>query len=161
MQYHTSIVPPQQGLGVKIDKLQRRMVSLAMNNTRLRTEEWVEFVRRSAGQSSRYIEKHSEWWSRLWLTRAISWDDHLARDWSQQKKFWVDNAPSTFLTTSFSGAAALYSWRAQAYMDSVRTFHLRTSLGDRVDGRTGARAKRGKVHARWHEGIAYARRMTL
>ena len=60
VQRGVAIFPPQHGYALRLDCLQRRMVSAAIGNTRLATEDCVTFVRRSGRTSAAYIESHSQ-----------------------------------------------------------------------------------------------------
>ena len=154
-----AVIPPSNASGVKLDRMQRRLVSAAMNNTRLTVESWVTFVRRSAKEASHWVEHNSEWWSRQWLRRAIAWCDHLERDSKQQLLHYESNANPELLSTRFSWAAALYRHHGPQWLADRRIFDQRSAWQETMYSRTGTRVIRGKVHTRFHDGIAYARSM--
>ena len=111
--HYLSIIPPQAAYAIKLDRLRKRMVSAAMFNTRLVVESWVCFMRRSSREASRWIEDNSQWWSRKWLQRSLSWAAHLERDYARQKSHFVDGVHPDLLSTQFSWAATLYSFHGQ------------------------------------------------
>ena len=81
-------------------------------------------------------------WSAFWFDRAIKWDEHLARE-----------------RNIFSWSARLRDYRGMQWLMERRAA-LAPSASSVLSiraGRTGTRAMRGKVHARWHDGIEYAR----
>ena len=146
--HYTAIIPPQHGYGIKLDKLERRMVSAAMANTRLTIEPWVTFVRRSARQSSLWIEQNSNSWSRTWFQRSVKWADHLERDATQQRLHYSDNVLPVRLNTRWSWAAAMYSHRDSTWFLDRRVF-LEGQLGRRAcaAGREHERLEGGSTHA--------------
>jgi len=157
--HYAAIIPPQHAYGVKIDRVQRRMVSAAMANTRLAIESWVTFVRRSARQSALWIEQNSFWWSRRWFERSVKWADHLERDANQQRVHYIDGVSLCLLSTRCSWAAAMYSHQNSAWLAEKRVFFRRTAWSESLISRTGTRAVRGRVHTRFQEGVEHARRM--
>ena len=143
---------------MSLDVLQRKMVSMAMDNTRLPVETWVDFVRRSSRTASSWIESHSTWWSRDWFLRSMAWNDHLRRDLERQLSFVLSNIHSS---TCFSWASILFSWHAHEWLSAQRVFFSRSRSTGSLSSRPGTRSIHGIVHKRWHEGIEYAQRITL
>ena len=158
VQYCTGVWPPQHKYCEKLNVLQRKMVSMAMDNTRLSIESWVDYVRRSARTASSWIERHSLWWSREWLLRSVTWNDHLRRDLERQL---ACNCSDVRSSTSYSWASILFSWHASEWLSAQRVYFNRSRSGGSLSSRTGTRSLHGFVHIRWHEGVEYAQRMTL
>ena len=106
--YSVAVFPLQWSDACRLDQLQRKMVSGAMVNTRSRTEDWATFCRRSAKQCSEYIERHSVWWSRKWLQRAISGDARLIRDFGVRCQLCIGGGPLVDVQTKRSRAPILH-----------------------------------------------------
>ena len=156
-EFFVSAMPPQHHYGCDLDRIQRKMVAAAMGNSRLRTESWEEFCRRSAKQASSWVEQHSRWWSRQWLQKAIDWNSHVERDWQIQKCFWQSECSAESLKTKWSWCPLLLHWHGDEWLRNRRIFQNRSGRSHCTHTRT--RRVRGKVHTRWHDGIQYASRM--
>ena len=100
--FYVSIMPPQHSYCCDLIKIQKKMVAGAMGNFKLVVEDWETFRRRSAKESVKWIEEHGEWWSRKWMAQAISWNNHLCRDYDRQLQHWSDGFPSDSMGTCWS-----------------------------------------------------------
>ena len=160
VRHYLAVIPPQHSYCEKLNRMQRRMVSAAIGNTRWRTEDWPGFVRRSAREASTWIENNTKWWSREWMHRSILWADHLVRDHAQQLLHFEHGVQADLLSTRWSWAAALYSYHANEWLSNRRVYRTRSRWLGTLYSMTGTRAIRGRVHIRYHDGVAHARRMS-
>ena len=146
--YAAQIWPPQYGLAMKVDKLQRRMVGMALGIFRYPSESFVDFFKRRSRMASRVIERNDAWWTRAWFTRALQWDDHCRRSLTVQKRHFVDLVPIDNLPTRLPWPPLLLDWNGADYLDERRTFQFRNRSYSSVISRTRTRTARGFVHVR-------------
>ena len=73
--------------------------------------------------------------------------------------FFEQDVSPEFCKTRWSWAAALFSFQSSDWLQDQRVIYYRSRGQEGVYSRTGTRAVRGVVHARFHEGVDYARRM--
>ena len=142
--------PPQKSFCDEMDALQRRMYGLAAALFPSDEESRKEFNGRVA-RTVRPMIGQGGWWSRLWMQRAVSWKDHLDRDFHRQCCY-----PDALLQSNFSWAAALQHEFDASSIEENRQYFVQ---GTRICTRTGTRNFRGKVHARWNEGTQHAYNM--
>ena len=139
--YKCSRWPPQRQIALELDKLQQKMTATVMRVPRVAGEDIDVYVRRRGRIARNHCVQQGRW-SDFWFGRAIQWDDHLARE-----------------RNSYSWSARLRDYRGMQWlMDRRASLAPRDSNSVSIKaGRTATRAVRGKVHARWHDGIEYAR----
>ena len=147
----------------QLNKLQRKMASKVLNLFRYPGLEWRAFRSWESRVASRHVEEVAGgWWAQEWMSRSLAWNNHLKRDWQQQRRFLelprsTLCCPSSFVT-NLSWAAALVHYHDEDWFDARRIFWVRHD-GLRVASRTGTRSAPGHVHMRWHDRINYCKRM--
>ena len=133
--------PPQRQIASELDRVQQKMTATILRAPRAAGEDVDAYVRRR-GRLARNQCLQQGQWSDFWFSRASKWDEHLARE-----------------RNGYSWSARLRDYRGMHWL-----MERRAALAPRVSavvsiraGRTGTRAAPGKVHARWHDGIEYAK----
>ena len=134
--------PPQQQIAKELDRVQIRMYVLMLNE-RLRPDESVSGWVKRRMTSARGVVKSIGFWSHKWFERAKKWDEHIER----HDELIV---------------SPLRVWKGEQWLQDQRVKLL--PLFSRVTGRlsmsagvTGTRIAKGRVQARWHDGISYAK----
>ena len=158
--YAAQIWPPQYGLAMKVDKLQRRMVAMALGIFRYPLETLVDFFKRRSRMASRVIEQNNAWWTRAWFTRALQWEDHCRRSLAIEKRHFVDLVPIAQLPSRFPWPPLLLDWNGSDFLGERRTINFRNRSHNSLISRTRTRSARGFVPVRWHTGIQHAHRFT-
>ena len=135
---------PQKQVAAEIDRLQTKMTATLLKIPFIEGELPEDYVRRRGRLAAQLSRSHGLWSDR-WFERAIRWDEHLARPrnaryWASKLRCYRDR--DWFILRRSSFAPSLPSRQSPA-----------CSTAGRTDTRTG----RFKVHARWHDGIQYAR----
>ena len=143
LDYRCSRWPPQPTVALELDTLQRRMLAIALRPPRLPGEEVHDYCQRRGALVGRWARAQGLW-SRRWFSRSIAWDDHLSRprnnsSWAARLRLHMDR--DWFI-----------SRRAWARPGSGCT-----RASSALAGATRTRSAPGKVFARWHDGIAFAR----
>ena len=163
---------PSGALLKRLARVQRHMVSRALGNFRLPWESFKTFYQRCSRETRSHIGTSISDWACAWASSVVSWDAHLARDWSEQCRFLsmyplsrphyalgVDawhfcNMTHTF-ATQFSWAASLSRVQDENFFDKIRTT-FNNAVG-RVSTRTGTRSVKGFVSLRWHDCVKACR----
>lgn len=142
-----------------LNSLQRKMVSRVLNVFKYPCEEWRAFRSRVSRAATRAIENDcgGVWWGRLWMTRTISWDEHLGRDWAEQAQFW-ESGDFWHRKSMFSWAASLSRFHAADWLSERRVFSFSWAIS-RLQSSTGTRRVRGHVQLRWHDRVGFCKRM--
>ena len=135
---------PQKQVASEIDSLQAKMTATLLKLPFGDGESPEDYVRRRGRLAARLSQKHGLW-SLRWFKRATKWDEHLARPrnaryWAAKLKCYHDRDWFIFRRISFAPSVA-----------------LRESPACSTAGRSDTRTGRFKVHARWHDGVQYAR----
>ena len=126
---------------------------------RLAVEDWKTYWQRVSKTTRDLIGKSVRDWTADWLKRTISWDDHLARDAMEQRKFWLSSDGQRHeqtqldvcveeFKTSFSWAARLSRFQCASFFNARRVFE---TLYGRTHTRTRTRVTSGFIHPRWHD----------
>ena len=170
--YRLRIHGPTTASVTQLEKLQRHLVSRALGNFKLSTEDFKTFFVRASRQAKSHIGSRVSDWALDWVKGTLLWDAHLRRDGSQQKQWLSSNSVSCGSSTvapklshdtihhatSFSWAAALVDFmNAQFFSDRRRT-EPRNLFGA-VHTRTSTRAVRGHIHTRWHDSVSYSEQL--
>ena len=132
LSYRCSRWPPQQQVAKELDRMQSKMVACIMRIKRAEGAALTDYCRRRNRQAAAVCRKTGVW-SCHWFSRAIKWDEHLARGHSENS--WP------VLLRQFHGAIWLEIHR------SLTNLHG-----------TGTRVSRGRPQKRWSEGIQFAQR---
>ena len=159
--YAAQVWPPQHGLAMKIDSLQRHFVGSALGVVRLPCEEFGTFCKRRSRAASRIIEAQNAWWTKRWYQRAITWDDHCRPDLQRQEGALNLQVEEALIVTRFAWPGQLLDWKGEDFLQSKRTFFSRNSCFVSLCWATQTRVVRGKVQRRWHEGVARAKNQLL
>ena len=133
--------PPQTQVGEELDRVQRTMVATIIDIARVPGESAQDFVRRRGRAAAAKCRQHGLW-SDQWFTRAVRWDEHLARD--RNASTW---------------AARIRHFRDRNWFLQRRLSFLRAGAQTNqsvLAGRTATRSGQGKVNVRWHDGIFFA-----
>lgn len=158
----------------RLRRLQRVMVSRALGNYQLSTEDYKTFCARCSADAKRIIGVAVPDWGSLWISSTLSWDAHLARDFADQQLFlskhpqddvrlvlrrdvWDLASTQHIFSTSFSWAPLLSRHRTASWFDNIRTIFR---VGHRTSSRTSTRACRGFVHPRWHDAVEWCKSMS-
>ena len=149
--FHSAAWPPQRQVASEVDRLQRKMVATALGLYREPAEDIAAFKRRVGRECSRAIATK---WSELWYSSAISWHDHLLRDWDKQRKHFDDGVPAELLSTNFAWSPALITTWGTEWVDAHRVY---SNSGFKRVSRLFRRSCSGHVNMRWAEGINMAR----
>ena len=141
LDYRCSRWPPQRAVAHELDGVHRKMVASLMRVPRYPCEDVGDFVRRR-GRVAAHHCRSSGRWSKRWFKRASDWNQHLERprnrcSWSAKLLHYMDR-----------------EWFIQRRISLLPTD---TGSQSSLAGRTNARARRGPVHARWHDGIELAK----
>ena len=155
------IWPPQRGLAMKVNKLQRRMVALALGVFRDPVETFEHFAKRRSREAARFIEQCNGWWTKAWFNRALRWEEHCRRSLFIQHRHFVDSQPVLDLPTQLPWPPLLLDWKGLEFLDERRTYGFRRRDSLSIVSRTRTRRSRGFVYVRWHEGIRDARRLDV
>lgn len=135
LDFHCTRWPCSTQVSIDIDTLQRKMIRIALGDRKQPHESPEAFVR-IAGRAAGVVAARHGLWSARHSRRVLDWEEHLLRD--RNFKSW---------------ASRLYIWRDRAFL-----MHKRAAEGGpSIAGRTGTRAKAGRVPVRWHDGVANAR----
>ena len=163
--------PANEAMVKKLGRLQRHMVARALGLHKLSTDTFKEFFARCSREANSHIGKSLSDWTKAWVRATLSWDKHVERDWSEQKRFFED-FPQTYATisfagsgfclrhidniytTSFSWASALSRFKGAEYFDSLRVV---TTTPRSHSSRTGTRSVQGFVHMRYHDSVAWCK----
>ena len=142
-----------------LNSLQRKMVSRILNVFKYPSEEWRAFRSRVSRAATRAVESNcgGVWWGKLWMTRTISWDEHLRRDWAEQAQFW-ESGEFWHRKSMLSWAASLSRFHAADWLSERRVFSF-SWASSKLQSSTGTRKARGHVHLRWHDRVDYCKRM--
>ena len=140
LSYRCSRWPPQKQIADELDRVQQKMISIALRQPRLPHEEVQDYVRRRGRAARRICQKHGPW-SNHWFARAAALYKHLSR--SRNGTVW---------------SAQLRDYHGKKWLEEQRASFIvsETSSTSILAGRTGTRAFVGKVHTRWHDGVEYA-----
>ena len=117
--------PPPEILVKAADRLQRRMVAIGCRNHRYPNEAINVYLRRRAREATTLVAAHGGWWSRMWLKRCLTWDQHLRRDLSAQLAHLNGLVPVAQTPSRWSWAPLLLDFRSQAFLESHRTYEYR------------------------------------
>ena len=107
------------------------------------------------------IEAQDAWWTKRWLHRAITWDDHCRRDLQRQIVTLETQVEEALITTRFAWPAQLLDWKGEEFLQSKRVYFFRNSSFNSICSATRTRVNRGKVQRRWHEGVTWAKNQVL
>ena len=163
--------PANDAMVKKLGRLQRHMVARTLGLHKLSTDTFKEFFARCSREAVSHIGTSLSDWTKTWVRSTLSWDAHLERDWSEQKRFCEDfpQISSTIsfpgsgfclrhidniYTTSFSWAAALSRFRGPEFFDSIRVV---TKTSRSHSSRTGTRSVQGFVHLRYHDAVSWCK----
>lgn len=140
LSFRCSRWPPQKQVATELDRMQRKMAATLMKVPRYPGEPLDDFVRRRGRLAAKFCREHGSW-TEFWFSRAVHWDEHLSRP-----------------RNKFCWAAKLRQYRDREWF-MQRRIEMAPVDGHQsmLAGRTGTRAFRGRVHMRWHDGIAYAK----
>ena len=167
--------PANDAMVKKLGRLQRHMVARTLGLHKLSTETFKVFFARCSREAVSHIGTSLSDWTKAWVRATLSWDKHVERDWSEQKRFFEDfpqtrstiSFPGSGLclrhidniyTTSFSWAAALSRFKGTEYFDSLRVV---TTTPRSHSSRTGTRSVQGFVHMRYHASVAWCKQYAL
>ena len=141
LDYRCSRWPPQKTIANEVDCLQRKMVATLQRAPKYPGEELPDYVRRR-GRLAASSCRAAGSWSKRWFSRVVDWNAHPERQRNR------------------------YTWSSRLlhYMDREWFINRRASLlpvdgctGSVLAGRTDTRTNPGCVHARWHDGIEFAK----
>ena len=82
--YRLRIHGPTTAFVVQLEKLQRHIVSRAVGNFKLSTEDFKTFYARASRQAKSLIGTRVSDWALDWVKGTLLWDAHIRRDGSQQ-----------------------------------------------------------------------------
>ena len=74
----------------------------------------------------------------------------------RQMRHFVDGVSIDMTASCFSWAPMLANWRHNVFLETQRRFFLQITPQVRVASRTSLRARRGKVHTMWYDGVDFA-----
>ena len=166
--YRLRIYGPTSAILTQLQKLQRHLVSRALGNYKLATEDFKTFFARVSREAKSLIGARVSDWALDWAKGTLLWNAHICRDGSEQLEWLVSNrdncgsvnaAPkicsdTVYHATSFSWAGALVDYMNKQYFSDRRRAEPRNLFGA-VHTRTNTRAVRGHVHTRWHDCVDY------
>ena len=138
LDFRCSRWPPLRQICRELDCLQRKMTSIFLRTPRLPGEAVDAYCRRR-GRIAGACCRQQGLWSKRWCQRVLSWNMHLERD--RNHLTWPAQ------TLLFRGLMWLQHCRANLLTNSA------------TSGRTDTRSKAGCVHARWHNGVEFAKQM--
>ena len=144
LSFRCSRWPPQRQIGCEVDRLQQKMTASLLRLPPAPGEEAESYVRRRGRAARKICEEHGTW-SDHWFGRALNWDEHLARP--RNCESW----PAKL--REYKGK----QWLMDRRVSFAPTVASRASTASVFAGRTGTMSFRGKVHARWHDGVDFAR----
>jgi len=128
-----------------VHSMQQKMTASTLRLPVQVGEDVDSYVRRR-GRIARQLCRKVGFWSSHWFSRAVRWDEHLAR--SRNANTWAARL------REYHGKQWLMDKRAQLAPSGSSGVSM-------LAGRTGTRALAGKVQMRWHDGIDPARGMTV
>ena len=129
--YRCTRWPAQRAVAREFDGVQNKMLATLQRTPRLPGELAHEYVRRRNHLASHQAKSMGRW-SEIWYERVVLWKEHLERE-----------------RNAHSWPAQTLHFRGRTFLQQVRAFNSSTSA---AAGRTGTRALRGIVHARWQDG---------
>ena len=135
---------PQKQVASEIDRLQTKMTATLLKLPLLEDERPEDYVRRR-GRLAAQLSRNHGLWSARWFQRAVKWDEHLSRP---------RNAHCWAARLRCYRGSDWFIFRRSLFAPSVAS---RASPSCSSAGRTNTRTGRFKVHARWHDGMQYAR----
>ena len=136
--YRMTRWPYQKEAAKWLDRVQNSMTSKLLQLKPQLSETEEAYVRRRNRMPSEAAAKHGRW-SAKWAARVVSWHDHLLRP-----------------LNSSSWAAKTLQFHGRDWLQKQRIMHSSGHFTLSF-GRTRTRAGQGKVHQRWHDGLALAR----
>ena len=117
-------------------------------------EDFATYAKRCAQMVREHLGTSVGAWTKLWIEGSFSWDDHLARDWSEQRRAFDEVSHREF-ATCFSLAASLSRYHASDWLAARRILTINES--GRAHSRTNTRCIRGVVRPRYHDAISALR----
>ena len=78
--------PANEAMVKKLGRLQRHMVARTLGLHKLSTDTFKEFFARCSREANSHIGKSLSDWTKAWVRATLSWDKHVERDWSEQKR---------------------------------------------------------------------------
>ena len=132
----------------KLRRLQNHLLSW------LSVEDFPTYAKRCAQMVREHLGTSVGDWSKLWIEGSFSWDDHLARDWSEQRLAFNEVSVREF-ANCFSWAASLSRYHASNWLAARRVLTVNESGS--VHSRTNTRCIRGVVRPRYHDAISALR----
>jgi hypothetical protein len=126
--------PYQVTYASKLDTVQRQMIGMMMGIRPRPHEDAQDFTRRRRLTTGHVASRHGRW-SAAWRDSLMSWHAHVTRN--HDTKAW---------------SLPLLEWHSDDWLDEQR---LLSSSGP-TESRTDTRARSGKPHKRWSEGLQQA-----
>ena len=139
----------------KLRRLQNHLLSRCLVNHRLSVEDFATYSQRCVQMVKQHLGNSVSDWTKLWIEGSFSWDDHLARDWTEQCRSFREglaqtNGVRTF-ATCYSWAASLSRFHASDWLAARRVLTVNES--GRAHSRTNTRSIRGVVRPRYHDAM--------
>ena len=130
--------PYQRTAAKRLDRVQNKMLSIALGVKAMAHETPEGFVRR---RNRVVCEAATETgrWSATWKSRVCKWNEHLNR-----------------AHNGHSWAAKTLQYHGKEWLQQQRILNAVGQFGSMLAGRTCTRSIQGVIHKRWHDGVDLA-----